>query len=203
MKKIFALSCAAALVFLASCSSQSPDASSPAPESTQPLVEESQSPDLERMVGIPGSYIKDIQIGVSRMGMEDDSAEGAPDGAPYRWTASKMWNFPDTNIQIDYSIIGDDDSQLISGSFGATWDGLTDQVIFQAAAVTYLGFIATVPYDTNDVEVAKQWVSDNIPSVASGEPISTTIGDAVFTLSGTLAASGDPSSFLLQIAVAE
>lgn len=169
--------------------------SSAAAEPSPPAVTES-----TRMVGISGSYIKDIQLGVSKFGMDDDSAEGAPDGAPYRWTATKSWEFPDTSVLLDYSIIGDDDSQLISGSFGATWDAVESNEVFCAAAATYLGFIATMPYDTADSDAAKQWVDDNIGTVAGADPISTTIGEAEFTLSGTVTAEGMPNSFLLQIA---
>ena len=158
---------------------------------------------MDRMVGIAGSYIKDIQLGVANFGMEDASAQGAPDGAPYRWTATKTWTFPETTVSLDYSIIGDDDSQLISGSFGATWDAVGSNDVFCAAAETYLGFIATMPYDTSDTDSAKQWVSDHIGTIAGADPISTIIGDAQFTLSGTTTPSGEASSFLLQIQVAE
>ena len=157
----------------------------------------------ERMVGIAGSYIKDIQLGVSKFGMEDDSAQGAPDGAPYRWTANKSWEFPETTVMLHYPIIGNDDSQLVSGSFGAPWDAVNSNEIFCAAAETYLGFIATMPYDTSDTTAAKQWVSDHIDTVSSTDPVSTTIGDAQFTLSGTATPSGEASSFLLQIQVVE
>ncbi len=175
----------------------------PTPSST-PAPSPTPSPEQSnRMVGIPGSYIKDIQLGVAKFGMEDASAKGAPDGAPYRWTATKMWDFPQTTVSLDYSIIGDDDSQLISGSFGATWDAVSSNEIFCASAETYLGFIATMPYDTSDTASAKQWVSDHIGTIAGADPISTTIGDAQFTLSGTVTPNGEASSFLLQIQVSE
>lgn len=189
------------IMSLAACGS-SENSSSPEPTPSQ--IIESQTPtnedEIEQQTGIEGSYIKDIQLGVANFGMNDDSAESAPDGAPYRWSATKSWNFPDTDVLIDYSIIGDVDSQLISGSFGASWDGLSDNNIFIAAAETYLGFIATMPYDASDTATAKQWVQDNLVAVAGSDPISTTIGDAVFTISGT-ETDGVPTSFLLQISV--
>lgn len=220
MKKIFSLLLvpAIALALTACDSSGSQTATTQTPPSTD--ESSSQTPETvpsstptpppapsteqaDRMVGIAGSYIKDIQLGVANFGMEDDSAQGAPDGAPYRWTATKTWNFPETTISLDYSIIGDDDSQLISGSFGATWDAVSSNDVFCAAAETYLGFIATMPYDTSDATASKQWVSDHIGSIAGADPISTTIGDAQFTLSGTATPGGEPSSFLLQIQVVE
>lgn len=212
MKKGISLLLLSALsLTLSACSG---NGESPAPTPTLPLVEATSGAQTSevtptptpvedsRMVGIAGSYIKDIQLGVANFGMDDDSAQGADDNAPYRWTASKSWEFPDTTVLLDYSIIGDDDSQLISGTFGATWDAVSSNDIFCAAAETYLGFIATMPYDTSDTSAAKQWVSDNLGSVAGADPVSTTIGDATFTLSGTSAANGEPSSYMLQIQVA-
>lgn len=206
MKRIACLLVAVSLLGLSACTA-APATESPAPTSTPteaPAPTPSPSPsDSAMLTGIPGSHIKDIQLGVANFGMDDDSADGAPDGAPYRWTASKSWDFPDTTILLDYSITGDEDSQLISGSFGVTWDGVTESDTFNTIASTYLGFIATVPYDTSNTQEAKQWVSDQIETVAGGDPVSTTIGDATFTLSGTLAAGADvPSSYLLQIDVA-
>lgn len=220
-KHITAVVLSLAILSLSSCSSPSspPSSASPesssissgftstsapddvsSPESPSPTPDSSESKS-DRMVGIKGSYIKDIQIGVSNFGMDDNSAEGAPDEAPYRWTATKNWNFPETTVLLDYSIIGDDDSQLISGSFGTTWDAVMDNEVFITASEYYLGFIATMPYDSSDPEATKQWVLDNLATVASSDPVSTTIGDAVFTLSGTNTPDGTPSSYLLQIQV--
>lgn len=207
MKKTLALICCLSVLTLAACSTTpgSADISTPSPSAavSPSATPEATPSEAERMTGIPGSYIKDIQLGVANFGMDDDSAQGAPDGAPYRWTASKSWNFPDTTVLLDYSITGDDDSQLISGSFGVTWDAISSNDIFCTAAETYLGYIATVPYDTSDTATAKQWVLDNIGAVAGSEPVSTTIGDALFTLSGTATDDGLPSSYLLQIQVSE
>lgn len=213
MKKIISLLLLSTLAFSLTACAGTGEGEPPADAQTPPAVEssaETHSPsdtltpapvEKERMVGITGSYIKDIQIGVSNFGMEDDSAYGAADDTPYRWTASKSWTFPDTSVSLDYSIIGDDDSQLISGSFGATWDAVESNDVFCAAAETYLCYIATMPYDSSDTDAARQWVSDNISTVAGNDPISMTIGDAMFTLSGTTVASGEPSSYLLQIQV--
>lgn len=208
MKK--ALIAAACLALLAGCGQQTAETTTP-PQTPPPVqsVAPSQTPTPDptptpseeyAMVGIPGSHIKDIQLSVASYGMDDDSAQGAPDGAPYRWTASKSWEFPGSTILLDYSIIGDDDSQLISGSFGATWDGITSTDIFKRIAADYLGFIATLPYDTSDTQAAKQWVLEQMETVAGSDPVSKTIGDATFTLSGSTAADGDtPSFYLLQI----
>lgn len=195
---------------MAGCSSgsaptASPEiASIPSPEQTHTPAPTPTPDEPDMMAGIQGSNIKDIQLGVANYGMEDSSAQGAPDGAPYRWTASKSWEFPDSTILLDYSLVADDDQQLISGSFGATWDGITSSDVFDTIASNYISFIATVPYDASDAQTAKQWVLDQIDTVAGNDPVSTTIGDATFTLSGTASAGSDTaSSYLLQIQKAE
>lgn len=157
------------------------------------------STETPEITGIPGSFMKDIQLGVSKFGMDDASAEGAPDGAEYRWGADRMWNFPNTNISLDYSIRADSDRQLISGSFGATWDGVVDNDVFCDAAETYLSFIATMPYDTADQQAAKQWVIDNLDNVEGEKFATTTIGDATFSLYGAKTEHGVPSSYWLKI----
>ncbi len=203
MKKPLVLCMSMALaVALAGCAatnnvekpSQSPDIT-PAPTET---VEPSPTEALMAS-GIPGSYIKDIQLGVARFGMEDASAEGAPDGADYRWRAERMWNFPQTTIQLEYSIKSDNKSQLSWGTFGARWDGIVDNDVFCDAAETYLSFIATMPYDTADQQKAKQWVSDNIGTVTGEQSATITIGDATFTLYGAKTEDGVPSYYWMDI----
>lgn len=203
MKKFLVLCTSMALaVALAGCAttnnvekpSQSPDITPEPTEST--AISSTETPEV---TGIPGSFMKDIQLGVAKFGMDDASAEGAPDDAEYRWGADRMWNFPNTNISLDYSIRADSDRQIISGSFGATWDGVVDNAVFCDAAETYLSFIATMPYDTADQQAAKQWVIDNMDNVEGETSVSTTIGDATFSLYGAKTDDGTPFSYWLKI----
>lgn len=201
MKKPLVLCMSMALaVALAGCATTNnveKPSQSPTPKPTESAeISSSETPEV---TGIPGSFMKDIQLGVAKFGMDDASAEGAPDGAEYRWGADRMWTFPNTNISLDYSIRADSDRQLISGSFGATWDGVVDNDVFCDAAETYLSFIATMPYDTAEPQAAKQWVIDNMDNVEGENSVSTTIGDATFSLFGSKTDDGTPSSYWLKI----
>lgn len=200
----------------AGCSASQPTTATPAPTPSvsveptatptptptpTPVPTPTPTPGVLKMVGIPGSHIKDIQLGVSKFGMEDDSAQAASAESGCKWSAYKSWTFPDTDIILDYNLLGDDDSQFVSGTFGATWDLEIPNEIFCTAAKLYLGYIATMPYDTADPEAARQWVEDNM-TAALDDSVSTTIGDAEFTLTGaTTAGSGEPYTYFLQIQV--
>lgn len=207
MKKPLVLCMSIALVVtLAGCATRS-TVSDPVQSPTTTLapseIVEPSPTETPMASGIPGSYIKDIQLGVSRFGMDDASAEGAPDGADYRWRAERMWNFPQTTIQLEYSIKSDNKSQLTWGTFGARWDGLVDNDVFCDAAETYLSFIATMPYDTADQQKAKQWVTDNLGSVDGEKSATITIGDATFALYGAKTGDGVPSYYWLDISPAQ
>jgi hypothetical protein len=45
-------------------------------------------------------------------------------------------------------------------------------------------YLATVPFDGNEPQKAKAWVTENLPKLKEGQPVETTIGGAKFTLFG-------------------
>ncbi|MBQ3131719.1 MAG: hypothetical protein IJC24_03325, partial [Clostridia bacterium] len=62
-------------------------------------------------------------------------------------------------------------------------------------AEKYLVFLASIPYDTYDPDVAQQWVRDNIKNVSQGNPVETIIGDARFCI------TGDPSMGMISLSI--
>ena len=150
--------------------------------------------------GILGSNYVDITLGCEQFGLTDHPLKSAPDEAKdyYAHSVSSSATYSAIDATFDYSITMDGDFQVVSGTFGATWEATMTNETFVQAAATYLGFVSTMPYDAADSNAAKAWVTENIPSVADGDSISTTIGDAKLELYGT-AVNGNYSAFWLDI----
>ena len=222
MKKYLLLILAVISICLYSCSSGAPQSTAQPPENNPAQQEEPENPntdpsneniDTEKDKtseennaekkderGIIGSHTTDIHLGMEQFGLEDHSVSAAPDDAKdiYAHASSCSCENTDLDASLDYSLTADSERQLISGSFGISWLANGNNDDFVSAAKTYLGFAATIPYDTSDSDTVKAWVSDNIPSVADGDSVTTTVGDATFELSGTVG-NGNYTSFELYI----
>lgn len=170
--------------------------------STTPIPEETE--DLSSATGIPGSHYTDIVLNMEQFGLTDHSYVAAPEEAKayYDHSATSFTTNLDLDADLDYSLTIDADYQIISATFGINWAAYMDNTDFVSSAKTYLGFAATIPYDTSDSNSAKTWVQENIPSVADGESVSSTFGDAKYELYGT-STNGNYTSFWLDISVAE
>lgn len=86
-------------------------------------------------------------------------------------------------ILYDYSFSLDSDGEIIGATFGVSGTDASEHMI-QNAADLYFYAVAISDYDTADPDTLSAWFKDNLPSVDSSG-VSTTIGDASFTLYGT------------------
>jgi len=59
-----------------------------------------------------------------------------------------------------------------------------DLVTFMQDALEYLLYVATVPYDTSDSTVVKEWIKENVAGLETGTSFEIVVGDAKFTLYG-------------------
>lgn len=187
-KLILGVLVAILLFSLSACSGSSrPEAVSPTPEVIEPTPEptpEEEQVDDDR--GIPGSHITDIRMGLASFGLEEASIKSAPEEAKavFAYSSGTSYTHPLLNVMYDYQLSADEDFELISGSIGIESQYTLSNDEFVELAQMYLGYAATVPYDTSDTTATKEWVQDNIPSAAE-EACECMVGDAVFTLSGT------------------
>lgn len=143
-------------------------------------------------------------MGMTQFGFEEPSIKSSPEDAKeiFAFSSSTLYENSDLDATLDYSLTADSEFQVIGGSFGISWQANGDNTHFIAAAQTYLGFASTMPYDDSDITAAKEWITNNIPSVADGDNLSKTIGDATFELYGTK--TGDNyTSFILDISKAD
>ena len=83
-------------------------------------------------------------------------------------------------IFYDYSISLDEDEEIISGSFGVSSPLVSATDLYYAADL-YFYVIAITDYDTGNEDELTTWF-ENALEVASADGVSTTIGDATFTL---------------------
>lgn len=195
MKKALAVALAICLLLATvGCSSYSatPSSSPSSPASPSPTPEPSPSPtpteEPEETIGILGSHLTDVRLGLVNFGIPEGSFSHAPEEAKayYRIRSSSSAENLDFDASIDYSMSADSNYQLISGTFGATWLVNQDNRIFTAGAQLYLRYVASIPYDSADPEAAQAWVDENMLLAAEGESVSTIIGDAKFELFGTM-----------------
>jgi predicted small lipoprotein YifL len=154
--------------------------------------------------GIPGSYYTDVVLGMEQYGLTDHELHSAPDDAKAYYTHYIDSNCSNDDLvtNLDYSLSIDDEFQVISATFGADWQVVGTNETFIAVAMNYLGFAATMPYDTANSEDAKKWVQENIPAAADSGSVTATFGDATYELRG-VAVNGYYTAFELDISVSE
>lgn len=200
-------------IMLVGCSNQTTteevteDTNSGAVENTESTEfvgteEEEETEESTAPVGIPGSHYTDIVLNCEKLGLTEHEFNSAEEDAQeyYRYTASAMQDVNELDIRLDYYLLIDEDYQVISGTFGASWLATQENSVFEGTAGGYLGFCATMPYDSADGEAAKEWVFQNLQSAGdlNGETVTTTIGDAKYSMYGTNT-DGNYTSFVLKI----
>ena len=161
MKKLFVIF---AIIFvLAACAS---------PSSVQPEVSpsvpvesaSSESSEPAGPIGIKGSHITDILLGLeqSRFEIPNPNFKSSSDHSiSTHYAATSLYN-PGVGMTFDYHLSAAADFSIISGSFGITnTDFLAGEDDFLSIAKSYLGFCATMPCDATSGSlsgVAKDWV---------------------------------------------
>lgn len=92
---------------------------------------------------------------------------------------------PDTGATLNYSMYSGDDSSIVGVTFSVLNSTSIDKKSFLNVCDGFLSYCATMTYDTANQQKVKNWVSSNINSANKvGKPITITIGDAQFSLSG-------------------
>lgn len=105
------------------------------------------------------------------------------DGSGILCTASAV--DPDTGATLNYSMYSGDDSSVIGVTFSVLNSASIDKESFLTLCDGFLSYCATMTYDTANQQKAKDWVSSNMNTTNKpGKPITVTIGDAQFSLSG-------------------
>lgn len=203
MKKLIAVILVTSMCLLSACSASPPSNSEP-----EILSSETENPPSQVVSpqGIAGSHITDIRMGLSQnFGVPEGSIKGAAEEAKsvYAYSSSSSYIDPDTQYTLDYSLTSDSDFAVIGGSFGIENSYNSTDANFQNAAVSYLSFCATMPYNTQSPsEDMKQWVKDNI-GTAPKEGVSLEAGDAVWTLYSSQSVGGVTGSYWLEVRVIE
>jgi len=140
---------------------------------------------------IKGSHYTDITLNLKANGFPDAN-KNSIEGTDFRTCNSKKTDFSTSSI-LSYDVTYGRNSEIISASFEASNDLLVDGDQFIELAKSYLSFCATFPYDDNDSERAKKWVTDNINNIGSSEnPPTLQIGNAIFEIFGSNAPDGTP-----------
>ncbi len=150
------------------------------------------------IIGILGSSIRDVRISLEQAGgIPKGEISPTLDNVNGEFMSSSTYEIPVTGITLDYSLTGDSNYQITTSVFGLTSTKIATNESILSFAEEFLGYCATIPYDSADTEAARQWLTDNLNDYAN-QP-STTIGDATFTLNG--AADEDGSIVFLSLGI--
>ena len=148
--------------------------STESPKATQNLADE--------MPTLGGLAIVDITLSLK-------NACGMPEG---KWTSSDgpskqkevISTYTASNgCELAYTIHADWNAQVSHVIFDIYNESL-DPDDFAAYATSYLGFCATVPYDTAQASEARAWVEDSIAAAISGDVVESTFGAGQYKLYG-------------------
>lgn len=105
------------------------------------------------------------------------------EAAAYCYASCSSSGSNNDDVTYDYSISIDEDGEIIGASFGISGAVSTSAQKLNQSADLYFYAISILPYDTADEETLTAWFEDSLPN-ASNEGISTTVGDATYTLYG-------------------
>lgn len=145
----------------------------------------SETKEPKATVGILGSNITDVRMGLNDViGMPEGSISPTKSSVNGAFMTSSTFDLPDGSLSLDYALTCDADYQITTGIIGLTSYGVASNEDILNFAKNYLGYCITLPYDSAEIDVARQWLDDNILNYAS-QP-KTTIGDATFSLDGKL-----------------
>jgi len=91
-----------------------------------------------------------------------------------------------TGIHCIYEMTYTYNGEIIDASFDVINLERVDNETFLKAAENYLGFCSGLPYENNDAEQVRAWLSENISTVGRGRDAARlTVGDATFELMGS------------------
>ena len=158
-------------------------------ESSATSEASSETKEPKSTVGILGSNITDVRMGLNDViGMPEGSISPTRSSVNGVFMTSSNFDLPDGSLSLDYALTCDADYQITTGVIGLTSYGTASDEYILNFAKSYLGYCITLPYNSADADVARQWLDDNILNYAS-QP-KTTIGDATFSLNGKLLDNG-------------
>lgn len=89
---------------------------------------------------------------------------------------------PSTGIYADYTLMINKEQEICYALFGVRNPAEADAKGFETFASNYLGFCATMPYDSSDGDAARDWVVAAVENW-DDDQITTTIGDAEYSFS--------------------
>ena len=165
--------------------------------------------ELPKVVGIKGSHITDIMLGLEQSGAkipkpDMKASKDKSAGAHYCSASAKN---EELGAAFSYSLSADQDFRLISGSFEVMSDFLVDDAAFLDVAKNYLGYCATMPCDATSGSldgIARDWVEltlDNMGSSESG--VNVIWDDAKYQLDWLTSDNGQLASIWLTISRVE
>ena len=222
MKKLFALILVIS-VFLSACgtpptvpassqntpvssvleSSSTSSTESSTPESSSEI--ESSEPENNGPVGIKGSHITDIMLGLEQTGAEIPKPElkASKDQSISAHYCSSSAKNEVLGVTFSYNLSADKDFQLISGTFDVSTDFLVDNTTFLDVAASYLGFCSTMPCDavSGALEgIARDWVEITLEDIDAAKSGTGVIwDDTKYQLDWTTLDDGQISSIWLTI----
>ena len=91
--------------------------------------------------------------------------------------------YGDTGALIYYYVMGDPIDTIIA-TFTIENSGLAEEEYFKSWAKDFLGFNATIPYDTATPKEAREWVESTIDTLEEGQTYEKIFGDAKYEVYG-------------------
>lgn len=188
MKKICAIFLFIALVGISGCGDTTLNdiAETEAPQTVAPTQTSSanKTSSVDRRSTIKGSSAQNVKLGLKDNGF---STEGPKKNAIYDDENVYEGKYKDykSGAEMVYSVSAKGVSEIVTAQFTITYNAAQKEASEQKAR-EFLGYCASLPYDTALPATAKSWVIDNIANAdTAGKEITKTIGDANFTLYGT------------------
>lgn len=205
-KALIPLVLALALTLTACGPKSSQGVATPSPSTLpSPTAKPSPSPSPIDARGIDGSNLDDVTSSLISAGIPKGKAKDSADQSACAYYVSSSSTDANSLDEYDYNIGSDTENNIISATFGSTYGGFESDETYCTVAASYLRYcVAAMHYSTENVDAAKAFITENVPSVAdagtdgkAGE-VSTTIGDANFTLYG-LKQNGHYTTFWLTV----
>lgn len=165
-------------------------------------LDSSSSHEADEPVGIKGSHITDIMLGLEQTGAKIPKPElkASTDKTVSAHYCSAMKDDTDVGIVFDYSLSADNAMALISGTFSATTSYLIDESTFVEVAKSYLGFCSTMPCDAVTDGIARLWLEDTFDHLSERNSGTNIIfDDAKYQLEWSKDESGQITSIWMTI----
>lgn len=119
---------------------------------------------------IPGLVAVDVYGNLEERGM---TCDGPTEGDKFStWTCNDPAASASVTIYSPSSTVSPVVSQV-------------EATILDPSDAELLAFVATVPFEGAEPEAARAWVTETLPTVVEGQPVSATFGGVLYTLSGS------------------